>query len=497
MEACTKHCRNRLMVGTGLVLWVCTSFWSLSAAKDLTEVLSQGISVNALTFNPGVANAIAPGIASGVAQAVTQEFPQAAVSPAFTFRYNPTLTVYERATMVPGPLFSERAMTLGRGQLNFSVGYSFIDFQELNGTSLDHLRNPVLITTPVGTAQPTNLLAPNGRTFLYFPAALSTDVIRMDLEAHVITPTVRFGVTDRWDIGIAVPIVRTSLKVRTDAVYQVKTPENFADSTFGGGFVFEQDAAGNPVFTRGAFLNPDRTIPVPGDTQGRSGLRLRFAQTQRSANRLAKASGNATGVGDITFRSKYHFWGDEKGGATWGLNLQLPSGQEENFHGTGDTHVATFLYLSRVLQERFEPHLNLGVDLNTGDIDRSSFLYAVGATVLIWPNLGAMVDILGRSEFEGLTFHRPSGSVISNFPLDRAPGTCTPQNPCRLDDTQRRVSSFFFPETFKRNDIVDFTFGLRYALGTSGSVFFGGIVPLNNDGVRADFIPSGGLEYTF
>src|SRR4051812_47142034 len=105
MEVCTKRFYRRLLVETGFVLWISTGLSSVSNAKDLTEVLGQGISVNALNFNPRVANAIAPGIATGVAQTVTQEFPQAAVSPAFTFRYNPTLTVYERATTVPGPLF--------------------------------------------------------------------------------------------------------------------------------------------------------------------------------------------------------------------------------------------------------------------------------------------------------------------------------------------------------------------------------------------------------
>lgn len=493
MEVQTKRFSSKLIVGMGFVLLVSTSLWSLSEAKDLARVLNQGTSFRA-NEREGIStvtieNAITPGFASGVAQAVTQEFPQAAVSPAFTFRYNPNLTVYERATTVPGPLFSERAMTLGRGKLNFSVGYSFIDFDELNGTSLDRLKNPGFILTRQGEPQRITL---NNRPLFYHPVALSTPVIRMDLEAHVITPTVRFGVTDRWDLGIAIPIVHTSLRVKTDVINRVETPANLADPTFGGGLLYASNNDGTPNYNINpvGFLNADLST-------GRNELGLRFAQTRRAPTRLAKASGNATGIGDITFRSKYHFWGDEKGGATWGLNLQLPSGQEENFHGTGDTHVATFLYLSQVLQDRFEPHLNLGIDLNTGDIDRSSFLYAVGATVLVLPNLGVMVDVLGRSEFGRLTLRLPSNGFIKNLPLDRAPNTCTPQNPCKLDNTQNLVSSFLFPETFKRNDIVDFTFGLRYALGTSGSVFFGGIIPLNNDGLRADFIPSGGVEYTF
>lgn len=39
---------------------------------------------------------------------------------------------------------------------------------------------------------------------------------------------------------------------------------------------------------------------------------------------------------------------------------------------------------------------------------------------------------------------------------------------------------------------------LNFSVGDSSEpVFFGGIVPLNDDGFRADFIPSGGVEYTF
>jgi outer membrane putative beta-barrel porin/alpha-amylase len=492
MKACARRFCNRLIIEMGIVLGVCTSLSSPSEAKDLTKVLSQGMSVNALNFNPNVAGAIAPGIAAGISQAVTQEFPQAAVSPAFTFRYNPTLSVFERTTAVPGPLFSERATTLGRGQLNFSVGYSFIEFQDLNGTDLDALVNPVLIPTTVGTPQPTTIVAPNGRTALYFPAALSTDVIRMDLKAHVITPTLRYGVTDRWDVGVVIPIVRTSLKVRTTAVYQVETPANFADPTFGGGFLFQQDASGNPIVSPAttAYLNPDRTLST-------NPYGLRFARTQRASTTLARASGNSTGVGDITLRSKYHFWGDDQGGATWGLNLLLPSGDEDDFQGTGETHVATFLYLSQVLQERFEPHLNVGVDFNADDVDRSSFLYAVGASVLVWNNMALIVDFLGRNEFGRLALSKPPNSVISQYPLNRASRSCTPQTPCQLDTTKQQVSSFFFPETFKRNDIADFSFGVRWALGAAGSAFFGGIVPLNDDGFRADFIPSAGLEYTF
>lgn len=178
-----------------------------------------------------------------------------------------------------------------------------------------------------------------------------------------------------------------------------------------------------------------------------------------------------------------------------GLTLQLPIGEKRDFHGTGETHLSPFVYLSQVFGERFEPHLNLGVDFNTNDVDRSSFLYAVGLGVLVFPQLGVVVDILGRSEFS--RFLSPRDQQQPSLPgnmLDRTWNTCTTDAPCRA---VANAPAFVLAERIKRNDIIDFTFGVRYLIGSKGSVFFGGVVPLNSDGFRADFVPSGGIEYTF
>src|SRR5262245_52757016 len=108
-----------------------------SEARDLTEVFVQGFSYEVVGKNTAPAAAeFAPTLSAAVAQAVTQEFPHASVAPAFTYHFNPTFDAVERSTGVPGPLFSERALNLGAGRLNFSVGYAFIDFSELNGTDL-------------------------------------------------------------------------------------------------------------------------------------------------------------------------------------------------------------------------------------------------------------------------------------------------------------------------------------------------------------------------
>ncbi len=96
---------------------------SRSEARDLTDVLGRGYPpILGGSSDPTASlEAVAPAFSEAVAQAVTQEVPLASVAPAFSYRYNPTLSIFERSSSVPGPLFSERALTLGKGQWNLQA----------------------------------------------------------------------------------------------------------------------------------------------------------------------------------------------------------------------------------------------------------------------------------------------------------------------------------------------------------------------------------------
>ena len=210
-------------------------------ARDLVDVLGDGVSGFGLTFGTDVTS-VAPAISGAVGQAVTQQFPLTSVAPAFTYRLDPTLNIFTPQTSVSGPLFSERALTLGRGQFNFGLGYSFIDFRELNGRSLHNLVNPVLAIQLDGPFLDTGQAGPNGQNLLFTPVSLVNDVIRMKLQAHIIVPTFRYGITDNWDVGISIPILHTSLKVRTDARSVVSTSSDSTMNTFGGALVGQDGA---------------------------------------------------------------------------------------------------------------------------------------------------------------------------------------------------------------------------------------------------------------
>jgi hypothetical protein len=364
-------------------------FVSQSEARDLTDVLVRGFSFDTGGLDSAAsARAAAPSFSAALAQALAR-VPVASSAPSFIYRYDPVVDTFKRLTGVPGPLFSERVLTLGKGQFDFSVGYSFIDFNELNGTDLHNIRSPALILDVIGEGIPVRQPPPwlelgPGEELFAAPSSVGTlNHTRIDLQAHLIMPTLRYGITDDWEVSLSVPVVNTFLRVRNDSVRVVDVDP--ASATL----LFTRDAQGNTIGN--TFIDPAGN-PLDLD-------RVPFVKSQRPPRSLSRSAGSATGIGDLTLRSKYQFWKSGLGGGALGLNLQLPSGEEEDFHGTGETHLSTFVYLSQVLWERFEPRLNVGVDFNADDVDRSSFLYTVGGTLLVGTKLGLLVDFIGRSEF--------------------------------------------------------------------------------------------------
>lgn len=493
-------CFNRCVIVLIVVQIVAWGAWSRSEARNLTTVLGEGFDliprnpllITNLVFPTDAdgradffafstaGQGLAPALSAAVAQAVTQQSPLASVAPAFSYRYIPSLSVFERSTSVPGPLFSERALTLGKGQLNFGIGYSYVGLDDVNGGSLQNKRSPLLLEAfcPSTAGLPLFLdplcgrFLDDGSLLRIAALGLSSVRTRMHIQTHLAVPTFRYGLTENWDVGISIPIVNTFLRVRHDLIPVAITADAF--------LVSNVDRQGN---VNVALLNSSLQ---PVDL-----TQARFFAANRGRRTLTKVAGSATGVGDISLRTKYRLWGGEQGGAAAGLELRLPSGDEDNFHGTGETHVSPFIYLSQVMWDRIEPHVNLGVDFNTKNMDRSAFLYSVGVAALVWKRLGAGIDIIGRSDFGRL--QPGKGSGLAGFSLSRPASSCSQANPCTRGDSP----PFRFPFKFKRNDVIDISFGLRYVLGVSGSIFFGAIMPLNDDGFRADFIPSGGMGYTF
>jgi outer membrane putative beta-barrel porin/alpha-amylase len=93
---------------------------------------------------------------------------------------------------------------------------------------------------------------------------------------------------------------------------------------------------------------------------------------------VAEKSGDATGIGDIVLRAKYHLYKGLVADIAGALLLKLPTGDEDNFLGMGTTTLRPFLIVSRTFFDVFTPHLNLGyeIDFDRGHQDALHYIHS-------------------------------------------------------------------------------------------------------------------------
>ena len=354
-------------------------------------------------------------IAPALASTVASTYPVASASSSVVYAYNPALDTLERQIGVAGPIIGERAETIGKGQFTFAASYSYVHLTSINGDDLGSLLNRPRVNgnTLIFKVDPGITLA-DGRFTTILPVRVVTDI---DVEAHILTPSLTYGVTPDLDLNLTVPLLRTSLGVTAHT--QVPDPR------------FPQFA-----------LNP-------GDPNKQTGIK--------------SLSDDAVGIGDILLRAKYVLLRGDWVDVAAQLGLSLPTGSRSDLQGTGTTRLQPTLILSHVFADRFEPFLNAGVDYNCNEVSRSIVRWGVGGTGQIMDRLSATVAFFGRHELAAQA------------------------EPIKIP--------FFFQ--IERNDQYDASVGFRWRFADSGFVGLNAIVPLNEDGLRPDVVPTLEVEYSF
>ncbi len=342
-------------------------------------------------------------------------YPVASASASVAYVYNPALEAFERRTQVLGPIIGERAETIGKGQLNIAFSFSWVDLSTINGDDLGDLVNqPSIGGRVVSFPVPGGVTLADGRFSNFLPVLVHANI---DVEADIGTPSITYGVTPDLDVNLSVPIMKTTLGVRVR--------EDVPDPRL-----------------------PKFALP-PNDPNQQHLERSAFAR--------------ATGFGDVLLRGKYVVRRGEPCDLALGLGVSFPSGDRDDFHGTGTYRVQPSLILSRVFADRVEPLFNAGVDINADDVDRSIVRWAAGVTAQVVGPLSGAAVFLGRHELAA--------------------------------QSDRIAAPFFFQ--IERNDIYDASIGLRLLFAESGVISANAIVPLNRDGLRADIIPTIEAEYAF
>jgi hypothetical protein len=263
------------------------------------------------TLNQGVGTAIATQLAV---------LPIISPTSGFTFAYDAASGVFVRSTSSFGPIYTERADTIGRGKVSFGLSYQRFRFSTLDGINMHNI--PAVFTHVPGTG-------PGGADEAY-----EADVIRtsnnldLNMDQTMLYGTV--GITKSLDVSIAVPLLSVRFGATTQAaIIQVSGP------TF-------QPAPGAP------------SLPNPHQFPN-GGLTNTYSST-----------GTAFGLGDVTVRVKENVF--QAGGLSIAaaMDLRAPTGNAREFLGSGAYGIKPFIAVSG--GQRFSPHANLGYQWNGNSI---------------------------------------------------------------------------------------------------------------------------------
>jgi hypothetical protein len=289
-------------------------------------------------------------IAPALASTVASTYPVASASSSITYVYDPVLETMERRTTVAGPIIGERAETIGRGQINLATAYSYVHLTTIDGDDLDHLVNaPWVNGRAIVFPVRGGLTLANGRFTNFLPVHVVAD---LDVEAHIVAPSITYGITPDLDFNLTLPLLYTSLAVTA----HTRVPD--------------------PRFPQFAL--------VPGDPNAQASSR--------------SESDDAVGIGDVLLRAKYLLLRSSWIDVAVQLGLSLPTGNEDDLQGTGTTRVQPTLVLSHVFADRIEPLLNVGVDYDADAVGRSVVRWAAGATARVVGPVSAAFVVLARHE---------------------------------------------------------------------------------------------------
>ena len=338
----------------------------------------------------------------------------------------------------PGPLFAERAQTLGRGRVFVAASVNIANFKTLRGVGLKDLS---LNFTHTNADFPgCDTIFGGDCTDLGNPQ-LENDVIALgidlDLDVIITSFVLTYGLLDQLDIGVAIPIVST--KLRGSSIAQVIPFGDGSGATSAASHFFE-----------GSSTNPDL-----------------FAQRT--------VEGSETGIGDISARAKVFF--GQKSNSGFGIlaDARFPTGSEMDLLGSGNFAFRGIGIISGNFGN-FSPHANVGYFYRSGEFQNDGVLATVGFDQIFarWATL--MLDLV--TEFQ----------VGDNkLPL---PQTVFIDQPFRRSVEPTNIPS-------DRDDIVDLSAGFKFSTDFQLRIVTNVLIPLNNGGLRPDVLWTVGLEYNF
>jgi hypothetical protein len=357
--------------------------------------------------------------------------PVGATSGGSTFSFEGGVPV--RTSTSAGPIFGERAQTLGRGRVLAGLSRTGVNFKTIRGVDLSRVR--FTFTHANSDFAGCDSIAGGDCTLLGVPA-LENETIDLNLALSVrLTVTaflLTYGLSDRIDVAVALPVVSTSIEGTTNAQINPFGPPP-AVHFFGG-------TPDNPTLTASRFVR-----------------------------------GSATGLGDVDARVKVNLRRAEPLALAVLADVRFPTGSETDLLGSG-AFAARGLAILSARFGAFSPHANVGYLYRGGAFETDAVLGTLGFDHLLAPWATLAVDLISQLQVGESPLKVPDPVVI------QAPYV-------------RTITPTTIPD--RRDDLVDGSFGLKLTTATGLTIVGNGEWPLNRGGLRPDVIWTLGLEYNF
>jgi hypothetical protein len=338
-----------------------------------------------------------------------------------------------RSSTSAGPIFAERAQTLGAGRALVGISRTAFSFATLRGVDMNDIQ---LTFTHQNVAFPGCDALFAGDCTKYGVPAFENDVMNfrlsMDLDVRVTSAYVTYGVTDRLDIGLVLPIVQADFR-----------GESFA-----------------------------QLVPFGGTTSAHF-----FAGT--SANPVLTASrqslGSSVGLGDVAVRAKVNLRETADANVAVLLDARFPTGSEEDLLGGGKVAGRALAIIDSRLGD-FSPHANVGYLHHAGDRQNDAVLATLGFDQRIRETVTLAADLVSELQVGDSKLILPE-IVTYESPFRR---TLNPTNIPTM-----------------RDDIVNGSFGVKVAPARRTIIVLNALFPLNRGGLRPNLVYTAGIEHTF
>jgi hypothetical protein len=396
-------------------------------------------------------------------------FPLSSSSGGFSFSVDKDGAVVPASTTF-GPAFAERGLTIGRGKFNFGFSFHATSYESFEGIDLESgALSFIRVHNDCCPARDPNK-GPSEETNL--DPAFERDLLQSNLRLAIDTRTTAFfanyGVTSRFDIGIAIPISHVEMDATVDGDIL----------RLGSG-----DASTTHKFPNGA------------------------------KEESFSESGSATGLGDILLRGKYNFYRTETAALAAAIDLRLPTGDKDNLLGTGATQ-ANIFFVGSGEYGKFSPHFNLGYTFSNGDasaettsfeLDAATYgtvppgvtsrgvdlsipdeiNYVAGAAVAVHPRVTVGFDLRGRNIRDVPRFG------LEKLSFDNRGTGALPQ-PTFVADNKVSVES-----TDGNLNLLLGVIGAKFNIGGTFLLNVSVLFPMTDNGLKPKPTPVVGFDYVF